>query len=121
MHLKAPRHHGSPLCTEIIECFRECFEDLDSGDPARIARWHADPYFSRVPYPDGSPRPDITTEDADRLIEAVDKRLNKEIDNFPSYHERQSGANAYTEFHRLPPSARLGLAQRLARIADKYP
>jgi hypothetical protein len=109
---KSPITFGSPLCTEIIGCLRECFEDLDSGDPTRIARWTADPYFQR--------EPDITQEDADRLIEALDKRLDREIDGYPAYHKRRSGANAYTEFHRLPPSARLGLAQRLARIADSF-
>lgn len=108
----APTSHGSPLCTEIIGCLQECFEDMDSGDPARIARWHADPYFDRDPA--------IDQADADRLIEALDTRLNKEIDQYASYHHRRSGANAYTDFNRLPPSARLGLAQRLARIADKF-
>lgn len=109
---KASTSHDAPLGIEMIACLQECFEDLESGDPARLTRWMADPYFQRDP--------DITPADADRLIEELDKRLNKEIDQFPQYHERRSGANAYTELHRLPPSARLGLAQRLARVADKY-
>lgn len=109
---KAPIHDTAPLCMEVIACLRECFEDLESGDSARVARWLADPYFSR--------EPEITQEVADRLVAALDKRLDREIDEFPSYHERRSGANAYTQFHRLPPSARLGLAQRLARIADSF-
>lgn len=112
MHKTSPTHHGSPLCTAIIDCLRACFEDLESGDPARLAGWHADPYFEREPA--------ITQEDADRLIAALDTRLNKEIDQFDSYHLRRSGANAYTALWRLPPSARLGLAQRLARIADSF-
>lgn len=109
---QSPINFGSPLCTEIVGCLRECFEDLESSDPVRIARWTADPYFSRDP--------DITPADADRLIEALDKRLDKEIDGYPMFHKRRSGANAYTQFWRLPPSARLGLTQRLARIADSY-
>lgn len=120
MKLNAPHHHGSPLCAEIIGCLAECFADLESGDPARIARWNASPYFERIPYKDGSPRPDITTEDADRLIAAIDARLNKEVDQFFEYHHRRSGANAHTDLNRLQTSQRLGLAQRLARIADVY-
>lgn len=109
---QSPITHGSPLCTAIIDCLQACFEDLNSGDPARLARWSADPYFER--------KPDITPADADRLIEALDTRLDKEIDQFPDYHKRRSGASTYTAFWRLPPSARLGLAQRLARIADSF-
>lgn len=108
----APTAHDSPLGIEMIACLQECFLDLESGDPARIARWAADPYFDRDPA--------ITQADADRLIEALDARLNKEIDQFPEYHERRSGANAYTDFWRLAPSQRLGLAQRLARVDDRY-
>lgn len=108
----SPITFGSPLCTEIIGCLQECFEDLESGDPARRARWNADPYFEREPA--------ITQADADRLIEKLDARLNREIDQFPDYHKRRSGGNAYTEFHRLSKSEALGLAQRLARICDKF-
>lgn len=105
-------NNESPICVEIIACLHECFEDLESGDPARIAGWNSDPYFEREPA--------ITQEDADRLIAALDKRLDVEIEKYPIYHANLSGANAYTALHRLPPSARLGLAQRLARICDRF-
>lgn len=108
----APIHYGSPLNTAVIACLQECFADLEAGDPVRLARWHADPYFDRTP--------PITPADADRLIETLDARMDQEIDRFPDYHKRRSGANAKPAWHRLPPAARLGLAQRLARVVEGF-
>lgn len=102
----------SPICVEMIACLQECLDDLESGDSSRIARWNPDPYTERVP--------PLTQDIADKMVAGLDQEFNIEIDQFSAYHERRSGANAHTEWFRLPPSARLGLAQRLARIADAY-
>lgn len=109
---KSPTGVADPLCIEITACLQEAFTDLESGDPARIARWYPDPYYERTP--------DITQADADRLIAALDQEYAQEIDGYPEYHKRRSGANAKPDWYRLPGPARLGLAQRLARIADSF-
>ena len=109
----SPTTFGSPLTTEMIACLEACFQDLEAG---QSERWNADPYFSRG---DGLASP--TVEDADRLIAALDEEFDSEINQFPAFHIRRSGATAGARWYRLPESARLGLAQRLCAIADKYP
>lgn len=101
---------------ELTACLQECFLDLNSGDPARLARWNADPFWEP-----GGDRPAPTMEDADRMIAALDAEYAVEIEKFPEFHVRRSGANATPDWFRLQPSQRLGLTQRLARIAEKYP
>ena len=109
---KAPVHFGSPLCTEVIACLEEAFQLLESGQADRL---NADPYFERA----GS-KPPFTDAEVDRLIDALDEEFGSEIDRFPDYHKRRSGATRKTDWYRLTPSQRRGLANRLDAIIARY-
>ena len=109
---KSPVHFGSPLCSEVIACLEEAFQLLESGQADRL---NADPYYERA-----GGKPPFTDADVDRLIEALDEEFGSEIDRFPDYHKRRSGATRKTDWYRLTPSQRRGLANRLDAIIARY-
>lgn len=115
MHKLTSLVYNGDFNKELTACLQECFKDMDSGDPSRLARWNPDPFWTP-----GGDRPTPSQEDADRMIAALDYEYAIEIDSFPDYHIRRSGANAKPDWRRLEPSQRLGLTQRLARIAEQY-
>ena len=109
---KSPVHYGSPLCNDVIAVLQDAYDLLESGEAHRL---NADPYYER---PHG--RPPFTDADVDRLIDALDEEFGSEIDRFPDYHKRRSGATRKTDWYRLTPSQRRGLANRLDRIIAQY-
>jgi hypothetical protein len=109
---KSPVHFGSPLCTEVIACLEEAFQLLETDQAERL---NADPYYER-----SKGRPPLTDADVDRMIEALDEEFGSEIDRFPDYHKRRSGATRKTDWFRLTPSQRRGLANRVDAIIARY-
>lgn len=95
---------------DIIEYMQYCYERMDSGRENEII---GDPWYT----PRRGP---ISEETVDKLIEEMDHEFSKEIDGFPSYHFRRSGANATPDFRRLGPTARRAMAEGLLRIIEEW-
>lgn len=93
---------------DVIEYLQECLDAHERGDNIL-----ADPFY--IPK-SGS----LTDEQVDRVITALDEEFDKEIDGFPTYHERRSGANAKTDWHRLNASNRRALVEGLMRINEDW-
>jgi len=98
------------LSLDIIDYLQDCYEKLEAGQEQLIL---SDPFY--VPH-DGP----LSDAKVDALIAAIDGKFHHEITNFPTYHERRSGANAEPEFARLGPTARRAMAEGLTRILDEW-
>jgi len=95
---------------DMIDYLQFCFEKLEAGLESEIT---IDPWYE----PESGP---LTDEKVNEVVEAIDKEFNHEIDNFPSYHYRRSGANAKPEFHRMGPAARRAMVEGLLRIKEEW-
>jgi hypothetical protein len=100
----------SAYTLDVIEYLQDCFEKLEAGQEDLIL---SDPFY--VPH-DGP----LSDEKIDRLIAAIDEEHDKEINSFPDYHRRRSGANAKPEWHRLSPRARRAVAEGCMRILEEH-
>jgi len=100
----------TPYTLDIVDYLQECFEKMEAGQEDLIL---ADPFYVPASGP-------LSDEKVDRLISALDEEFGKEIDSFPGYHERRSGANAKTDWFRLSPRARRAMAEGCMRIIEEH-
>lgn len=97
----------SPFTQDCTEWLQHCFECLERGEDIL-----SDPFYQ--------PRRAISDASVDNLIQALDEEFDKEMDGFPAYHFRRSGANKKTEWHRLSARNRRALVEGLHRILEEH-
>lgn len=95
---------------DITDWMQECFEKLEGGHEQDIL---SDPFYT--------PRTGaLDAERVDQLIAELDREFALEIDQFPDYHDRRSGANAKPEWSRMGPTARRAMAEGFCRILEAW-
>jgi hypothetical protein len=97
---------------EIIAYLQDCFDKLNRGEEDRIL---GDPFYRR---PEG--KPNMTDEEIDRVVAAIDEEFAHEIGAYPGYHRNRSGANAPADFQRLSPRARRAMVEGLEAILVRH-
>ena len=88
----ADRDQGREIAKPFRLKLASAYLLLESG---QVDRLNADLYYER---PGG--KPPFTNAAIDRLIEALDEEFGSEIDRFPEYHKRRSGAPRKTDWYR---------------------
>jgi len=96
-----------PWTLDCIEWLQSCLDTHERGEDIL-----SDPFYQ--------PRRQISEESVDNLIDALDEEFNKEVDQFPAYHQRRSGANKRTDWHRLSDRNRRAMVEGLHRILEEH-
>ncbi len=102
----------SPYTLEFTDWIQHCYELLEAGEEDRIM---SDPFYERA---DGKPQ--LTDEEIDAVIAALDQEYAYELGTYPGYHRNRSGANSLPEFNRMSPRARRAMVEGIDRIITKH-
>lgn len=98
----------SDYTVAVIDWLQVCLDAHEAGESIPT-----DPFYV-------STKGVLSDESVDALIAALDEEFNKEMDGYPTYHFRRSGATDRTDWFRLSSPNRRALVEGLQRLVEAH-
>lgn len=112
MRLPSSSDQQAACTLEIIGWLHECFVHQEQSQPLQ-----PNPFYERNDL--------LTPEVVEKVLGSIEDIFEKEIKNYPGYHNNAQGISAGEiltppGFNKLPYSQQLAIVQGIDRIALKY-